>query len=69
MTADGYKTFWRPARPLPTDDEAFETMIPRNVRLSEAPSYGLPIHLYDARCSGTQSYRELAKELIRRNEG
>ena len=50
-------------------DEAFETMIPRNVRLSEAPSYGVPIHLYDSRCSGTQAYRELAKELIRRNEG
>ena len=50
-------------------DEAFETMIPRNVRLSEAPSYGVPIHLYDARCSGTQAYRDLAKELIRRNEG
>lgn len=50
-------------------DEAFETMIPRNVRLSEAPSYGVPIHLYDARCSGTQSYRELARELIKRNGG
>ena len=43
-------------------DEAFETMIPRNVRLSEAPSYGLPIHLYDGKCSGTQAYRALAKE-------
>lgn len=50
-------------------DEAFETMIPRNVRLSEAPSYGVPIHLYDARCSGTQAYRELAKELTKRNGG
>ena len=50
-------------------DEAFETMIPRNVRLSEAPSYGVPIHLYDARCSGTQAYRELAKELNKRNGG
>ena len=50
-------------------DEAFETMIPRNVRLSEAPSYGLPIHLYDGKCSGTAAYRELAKEMIRRNEG
>ena len=49
-------------------DEAFETMIPRNVRLSEAPSYGLPIHLYDAKCSGAQAYRELARELIERNE-
>ena len=49
-------------------DEAFATMIPRNVRLSEAPSYGLPIHLYDNRCSGTQAYRALAKELLERNE-
>lgn len=49
-------------------DEAFDTMIPRNVRLSEAPSYGLPIHLYDARCTGSQAYRELASELIERNE-
>ena len=48
-------------------DEAFDTMIPRNVRLSEAPSYGLPIHLYDGRCSGTQAYRELARELLERN--
>ncbi len=50
-------------------EEAFCTMIPRNVRLSEAPSYGMPIHLYDAKCSGTQAYRALAKELIQRNEG
>ena len=49
-------------------DEAFDTMIPRNVRLSEAPSYGTPIHLYDARCTGAQAYRELAAELIERNE-
>ena len=49
-------------------DEAFATMIPRNVRLSEAPSYGLPIHLYDGRCSGSQAYRALAKELLERNE-
>ena len=49
-------------------DEAFDTMIPRNVRLSEAPSYGMPIHLYDPRCAGAQAYRELAAELIERNE-
>jgi len=49
-------------------DEAFGTVIPRNVRLSEAPSYGLPIHLYDPKCAGTQAYRELARELIKRNE-
>ena len=48
-------------------EEAFETMIPRNVRLSEAPSYGLPIHLYDARCSGAKAYQELAQELLARN--
>ena len=47
-------------------DEAFGTVIPRNVRLSEAPSYGLPIHLYDPKCAGTQAYRELARELIKR---
>lgn len=49
-------------------EEAFDTMIPRNVRLSEAPSYGMPIHVYDARCAGAQAYRELAGELIERNE-
>ena len=49
-------------------DEAFETVIPRNVRLSEAPSYALPIHLYDARCAGTKAYQALAKELLERNE-
>ena len=49
-------------------DEAFDTMIPRNVRLSEAPSYGMPIHLYDPRCAGAQAYRALAAELIERNE-
>ena len=48
-------------------DEAFETAIPRNVRLSEAPSYGMPIHLYDAKCSGAKAYGELAKELLERN--
>ena len=47
-------------------DEVFETMIPRNVRLSEAPSYGLPIHRYDARCIGAKAYGELARELIDR---
>ena len=49
-------------------DEAFGTMIPRNVRLSEAPSFGLPIHLYDGKCSGTQAYRELAREVLKRNK-
>lgn len=42
----------------------FDTVVPRNVRLSEAPSHGKPILLYDIRSTGAQSYLELAKELI-----
>lgn len=42
----------------------FKTIIPRNVRLSEAPSYGKPILFYDIRCKGAQGYLALAKELI-----
>lgn len=49
--------------------KVFRTVVPRNVRLSEAPSHGLPIHLYDARCPGAEAYRKLAEELIQRNEG
>lgn len=49
--------------------KVFKTVVPRNVRLSEAPSHGLPIHLYDARCPGADAYRKLAQELIERNEG
>lgn len=44
----------------------FETVIPRNVRLSEAPSHGLPALIYDLRCSGSEAYVRLAKELIGR---
>ena len=44
----------------------FETVIPRNVRLSEAPSHGLPALIYDHRCSGSQAYIALARELIGR---
>ena len=46
----------------------YQTMIPRNVRLSEAPSYGMPIHAYDAKCAGAAAYRELAAEVLKRNE-
>lgn len=45
----------------------FETVITRNVRLSEAPSYGQPVILYDAESKGTTNYVDLAKELIRKN--
>ena len=44
----------------------FDTVIPRNVRLSEAPSHGLPALIYDHRCSGSQAYIALARELIAR---
>ncbi len=48
-------------------ETVFRTVIPRNVRLSEAPSHGKPILLYDIRSRGAQSYLSLAKELINRN--
>ena len=44
----------------------FETVIPRNVRLSEAPSHGIPALIYDHRCSGSEAYMSLARELIGR---
>lgn len=44
----------------------FETVIPRNVRLSEAPSHGMPALIYDHRCSGSQAYIALAREMIAR---
>jgi chromosome partitioning protein len=48
-------------------DRLFRTVIPRNVRLAEAPSHGQPVALYDARSRGTQAYFELAGEFIARN--
>ena len=50
-------------------DKVYDTIIPRNVRVSEAPSHGKPILLYDIRCAGSQAYIQLAKELIRRERG
>jgi chromosome partitioning protein len=47
-------------------DKVYKTVIPRNVRLSEAPSYGLPAIVYDMRSSGAQAYIQLAREVIRR---
>jgi chromosome partitioning protein len=47
----------------------FETVIPRNVRLSEAPSHGKPVLLYDLHCKGAQSYLALARELTQRGTG
>ncbi len=48
------------------DGEVFETMIPRNVRLSEAPSHGLPALLYDIASRGAAAYLDLAREIIRK---
>ncbi len=47
-------------------DKVYETVIPRNVRVSEAPSYGKPAILYDLKCTGSQAYLQLASEVIRR---
>ena len=47
-------------------DAVYETVIPRNVRVSEAPSYGKPAILYDLKCTGSQAYLQLASEVIRR---
>lgn len=47
-------------------DKVYETKIPRNVRLSEAPSFGQPITVYDTRSTGAEAYRRLAQEVIKR---
>ena len=46
------------------DTVVYKTVIPRNIRLAEAPSHGLPINLYDPRSAGAESYRQLAQEVI-----
>ena len=47
-------------------DKVYQTVIPRNVRVSEAPSHGKPVLLYDLKCSGSQAYLQLASEVIQR---
>ena len=49
-------------------DKVYRTVIPRNVKLSEAPSFGLPIALYDKKSKGAEAYTNLAKEVIRQNK-
>ena len=48
------------------NDKVYETTIPRNIRLAEAPSFGLPIMLYDDKCKGAEAYEELANEFLNR---
>lgn len=49
-------------------DKVYKTIIPRNVRISEAPSYGKPVLLYDLNCAGSQAYLQLASEVIKREK-
>lgn len=49
-------------------EKVYETVIPRNVRVSEAPSHGKPVLLYDLKCSGSQAYLKLASEVIQREK-
>ncbi|MDD2628161.1 MAG: AAA family ATPase [Clostridia bacterium] len=49
-------------------ERVFNTVIPRNIRLSEAPSHGLPISMYDPLSKGARTYKKLAKELINKNK-
>ena len=48
-------------------EKVYKTIIPRNIRLTESPSHGLPVILYDPSCRGAQSYVELAREVAKRN--
>jgi chromosome partitioning protein len=49
-------------------DKVYNTVIPRNVRLSEAPSFGLPAIVYDMKCPGARAYINLAKEVLKREK-
>ena len=48
-------------------DKVYRTVIPRNVRLAEAPSHGVPVMTYDAKSRGAEAYAALARELMERN--
>jgi len=48
--------------------KVFSSLVPRNVRLGEAPSFGMPIMLYDSQCAGARAYEYLAEEIIEKNE-
>jgi chromosome partitioning protein len=49
-------------------DKVYESYIPRNVKLSEAPSYGLPGIVYDSKCTGSVAYLKLVKEIIKKEQ-
>jgi chromosome partitioning protein len=50
-------------------DRVFQTVVPRNVRVSEAPSHGMPVLIYDQKCAGAQAYLQLAAEFLKRFAG
>ena len=50
------------------DDKVYKTVIPRNVKLSEAPSFGMPISLYDPKSKGARCYEKLTKEVLANNK-
>jgi len=50
------------------EDKVYKTVIPRNIKLSEAPSYGLPITLYDEKSKGARAYEKLAREVLKNEE-
>jgi len=50
------------------NDKVYKTVIPRNIKLSEAPSYGMPITMYDEKSKGARAYEKLAKEVLKNNE-
>ena len=50
------------------NQKIFDTVIPRNIRLAEAPSYGMPINAYDPKSAGAEAYMLLAEEIISRKD-
>ena len=50
------------------EDKVYKTVIPRNIKLSEAPSYGMPITLYDPKSKGARAYEKLAREILKNEE-
>ena len=50
------------------ENKVYKTVIPRNIKLSEAPSYGMPIYMYDSKSKGAKAYEKFAKEFLKKNE-